>query len=136
MRSAGNLFGTTRSDQPGSSRPVSGGRTATISGGVLSSLPGQNTHGPPRVRTGSVLKSDGRRARSVEMITQRPTTGSLRSSGTAALDRRILAGRRAPEQGRERVGGRLAVEQHGGDLGADRHGHTIPGGQRERRAHG
>src|SRR5256885_14150816 len=114
MRSAGNLFGTTRSDQPGPSRLVSGGRTATISGGVLSSLPVQNTHVPPRGRTGSVLKSVGRRARSVEMMTQRPTTGSLRSSGTAALHRRILPRGRAAEQRHQRVAGGLAVEEHRG----------------------
>src|SRR5207253_7809375 len=116
MRSAGNLFGTTRSDQPGPSRRVSGGRMATISGGVLSSLPVQNTHGPPRARTGSMLKSVGRRARSLEMITQRPTTGSLRSSGTAAFQRRVLARRRATEQRGQRLASRLAVEQDGGDL--------------------
>src|SRR5213593_3086957 len=120
MRSAGNLLGTTRSDQPGPSRRMSGGRTATISGGVLSSLPVQKTQGPPRARTGSVLKSVGRRERSVEMMTQRPTTGSLRSSGTAAPQGRVLAGRRATQQRRQRVRGRLVVEEHGGDLGADR----------------
>src|SRR2546427_11895325 len=120
MRSAGNLLGPTRSDQPGPSGVVSGGRTATISGGVLSSLPVQNTHGPPRGRTGSVLKSFGRRARSVEMITQRPTTGSLRSSGTAALERRVFARGRAAEQRRQRLGGGLAGEQHGRDPRPDR----------------
>src|SRR2546427_4380954 len=127
MRSAGNLLGTTRSDQPGPSRVVSGGRTATISGGALSSLPVQNTHGPLRGRTGSMLKSVGRRARSVEMITQRPTTGSLRSSGTAALERRVFARGRAAEQRRQRVGGGLAVEEHGGDLGADRQRDAVAG---------
>src|SRR5919204_1590795 len=125
MRNAGNLLGTTRSDQPGPSRRVSGGRTATISGGVLSSLAVQNTHGPPRARTGSVLKSVGRRERSVEMMTQRPTTGSLRSSGTAALERRILARRCAAEQRRERVRGGLVLEEHRGDLGANRQGHPL-----------
>src|SRR3989441_1221524 len=135
MRSAGNLLGTTRSDQPGPSRVVSGGRTATISGGVLSSLPVQNTHGPPRGRTGSVLKSFGRRARSVEMITQRPTTGSLRSSGTAALERRVFARGRAAKQRRQRVGGGLAVEEHGGDLGADRQRDAVAGRPRPRRGH-
>src|SRR2546422_3350844 len=134
MRSAGNLLGTTRSDQPGPSRVVSGGRTATISGGVLSSLPVQNTHGPPRGRTGSVLKSFGRRARSVEMITQRPTTGSLRSSGTAALERRVFARGRAAKQRRQRVGGGLAVEEHGGDLGADRQRDALAGRPRPRPA--
>ena len=33
------------------------------------------------MRTGSRLKSDGRRARSVAMMTHRPVMGSLRSSG-------------------------------------------------------
>src|SRR2546428_3597544 len=130
MRSAGNLLGTTRSDQPGPSRVVSGGRTATISGGALSSLPVQNTHGPLRGRTGSMLKSVGRRARSVEMITQRPTTGSLRSSGTAALERRVFVRGRAAEERRQRVGGRLAVGEHSGDLCADRQPDALAGDPR------
>ena len=50
--------------------------------GVLLSLPGQNGQKPPFIFTGSRLKSVGRLARSVEMMTQRPTIGSLRSSGT------------------------------------------------------
>src|SRR5579862_9477796 len=37
------------------------------------------------MRTLSRTKSEGRFARSVEMITQRPVTGSLRSSGNASL---------------------------------------------------
>src|SRR3989442_2407445 len=120
MRSAGNLLGTTRSDQPGPSRVVSGGRTATISGGALSSLPVQNTHGPPRGRTGSMLKSVGRRARSVEMITQRPTTGSLRSSGTAAPERTVFARKRAAEHPRQRVGAGPFAHGPSSDLGPDR----------------
>ena len=47
MRSAGNLFGTTRNDQPGPFGAESGVRMARISGGVFSSLPGQNTQLPP-----------------------------------------------------------------------------------------
>src|SRR4030095_867207 len=81
MRSAGNLLATTRKDQPEVLAGESGGRPTRISGGGLSSLPGQKTQLPPRATTGSVLKSDGRRARSVEMMTQRPTTGPFRSSG-------------------------------------------------------
>src|SRR5688572_33240604 len=105
MRSAGNLFGTTRYDQPGVFAGESAAPPAMISGGVLSSLPAQKTHGPPRARTGSVLKSEGRRARSVEMMTQRPTTGSLRSSGTAASGRGVLARRHPPEERRQGLGG-------------------------------
>src|SRR5438874_1225423 len=58
-------------------------RAARISGGVLCSLPSQKTHSLPTGRTGCAAKSEGRCARSVAMITQRPTTGSLRSSGIA-----------------------------------------------------
>src|SRR5205807_3960999 len=46
------------------------------------SLPGQNGQNPPFILMGSRAKSVGRLARSVEMITQRPVTGSFLSSGT------------------------------------------------------
>ena len=50
--------------------------------GVLSSWPGQNGQSPSAATDGGTwANSDGRRARSVAMITQRPTMGSLRSSG-------------------------------------------------------
>src|SRR6266404_1436877 len=54
-----------------------------ISGGVFDSLPGQNGQKPPLILNDSREKSEGRRARSVEMITQRPVIGSLRRSGIA-----------------------------------------------------
>ena len=75
---------TSRASSPASP----GGRPTRISGGVLSSLPGQNTQLPPCATTGSVVKSDGRRARSVEMMTHRPTTGSFRRSGIGVPPRR------------------------------------------------
>ena len=82
MRSAGNLLGTTRSDQPGPLGGLPMGRTAKSSAGVRDSSPGQKGQRPFDFATGAGAKSEGRRARSVEMMTQRPTTGSLRSSGT------------------------------------------------------
>src|SRR2546423_1732913 len=58
-----------------------------ISGGVLSSWPSQNGHrGVPADGT-SALAVMGRLARSVAMMTQRPTMGSLRSSGIGRLRR-------------------------------------------------
>src|SRR5215470_11295540 len=116
MRSAGNLLATTRYDQPGAFAAESGPRPTRISGGVLLSLPGQNTQSPPRGTTPSVLKSDGRRARSVEMMTQRPTTGSFRRSGTMSPHLDVLTRRGAPQQRGQRVRRRLAVEEHGRDL--------------------
>src|SRR5688572_6304492 len=117
MRSAGNLFGTTRKDQPAELAGKPTARPARISGGVLSSLPAQNTQLGVRGFTGSGVKSEGRRARSVEMITQRPTTGSLRSSGTQASHGRVLTRRRSPEQRAQRVGRGLALEEDSAHLG-------------------
>src|SRR5208283_5877195 len=82
MPSAGNLFETTRTVQPSELLEAPFGRYARTSGGVLLSLPGQNGQKPPFIFTGSRLKSVGRLARSVDMMTHRPTIGSLRSSGT------------------------------------------------------
>src|SRR5579871_4112711 len=57
-----------------------------ISGGVLLSLPGQNGQkGVPLMTTVSREKSLGRLERSVDMITQRPMTGSFRNSGTVTI---------------------------------------------------
>src|SRR3954470_8940197 len=86
--SAGNLFGTTRTRHPGESfgaagPPAAVGRYPKISGGVFDSLPGQNGQKPPLILNDSREKSEGRRARSGEMITQRPVMGSLRRSGIA-----------------------------------------------------
>src|SRR5262249_7136166 len=57
-----------------------GGRTRT-GGGVSLSRPAQKTQEPLRRSAGACAKSVGRRTRSVAMITQRPASGSLRSSG-------------------------------------------------------
>ncbi len=46
MRSAGNLFGTTRTSQPRWFGPLPLWRTAMISGGVLLSFPSQNGQKP------------------------------------------------------------------------------------------
>src|SRR5215470_11656852 len=132
MRNAGNLFGTTRYDQPGVFGALPGGRPARISGGVLSSWPAQKTQLTSRGWTGSGPKSDGRRARSVEMMTHRPTTGSFLSSDTLG----ILWTSRAAEQRCQGVAGGLALEQHRADFRADRQVHAEPGRQRERRRHG
>ncbi len=76
-RSAGNLLGTTRTSHPS----LFGGdplRYARISGGVLLSCPSQNGHrSSGLVVTGSTWKSLGRFWRKVEMMTQRPVTGSF-----------------------------------------------------------
>src|SRR5436309_14388263 len=52
-----------------------------ISCGVCSSWPSQKGHRPPAAGPGSPRGLIGRLARSVAMMTQRPTIGSLRSSG-------------------------------------------------------
>src|SRR4030042_2080340 len=83
MRNAGNLLGITLNVHPGVLGWDLSSRIANISGGVAASLPGQNGHSAGDIffSSGSHLKSFGRLARSVDMITQRPRTGSLRSSG-------------------------------------------------------
>src|SRR5262249_45574207 len=74
--SAGKRLGTTRRDQPFWSRK------AYTSCGALSSAPGQNGQNSDGARgCGSRRCSRGRLARSVEMMTQRPTMGSFLSSG-------------------------------------------------------
>src|SRR5215472_5310235 len=82
---AGNLFGTTRIDQPALfALPPLRPYTRT-SFGVFASLPGQNGQFfPSPGMTLSRRKSMGRFPRSVEMITQRPVIGSLRNSGNSA----------------------------------------------------
>src|SRR5579862_2612006 len=89
MRSAGYLFGTTRTCQPGVSGAVPGRRIAAISGGVVVSRPSQNGQLADGAASGSppLAKSLGRAARSFAMITQRRVMGSLRSSGTVSLRR-------------------------------------------------
>src|SRR5438445_3392019 len=85
VRRAGKRLGTTRRVQPGpfGGPPLS--RRSSSSGGVIASCPGQKgqlagSSWSGRVRTTAF----GRSARSGATITQRPTTGSLRSSGMAA----------------------------------------------------
>src|SRR6185503_3671739 len=80
--SAGNLLETTRVLHPGPFAPVPPSRVANTSGGVKRSFPGQNGHAPPGDSAGGPpFQSEGLRARSVAMMTQRPTTGSFLSSG-------------------------------------------------------
>src|SRR5262245_50528227 len=80
--SAGNLFATTRTSQPGEFGALPFCRYDMISGGVSASRPGQNGHcSAVRTEATSTRKSFGRFCRSVEMMTHRPLTGSLRSSG-------------------------------------------------------
>src|SRR5580658_4868038 len=85
MPRVGNLLGTTRTVHPPLSCDPPLGRYANTSGGVLLSFPVQNGQKPPFIFTGSRVKSVGRLARSVEMMTHRPTIGSLRNSGTVDL---------------------------------------------------
>src|SRR3989442_2353559 len=90
MRRAGNLLDTTRTVHPGVLGAVPGARIAKISGGVCASLPSQNgQRSLSLASTASCLKSVGRAARSVAMMTQRREIGSLRNSGTEAPPRKI-----------------------------------------------
>ena len=80
--SAGNLFGTTRTSQPGAVRVAAVRRYDSTSRGVICSWPSQKGQNDARRTAGcSRRKSLGRLRRSVEMITQRPVTGSFLSSG-------------------------------------------------------
>src|SRR5262249_24249995 len=135
IRRAGNLLGTTRTDHPGELGALLGSRTARISSGVRASWPAQKAQGPaPTGRAGAVRKSEGRRERSVGMITQRPTIGSRRSSGT---DGALLLGPRLPrEESLKGVAHRAPVEEHGGHLLADGHGHALGPGEGEGRRDG
>ena len=100
-------------------------RPARISGGVLLLVArAEDAERRPRRARAPAAKSEGRRARSVEMITQRPTTGSLRSSGMRSGGPR--ASRPAPSSAASASARRLALEEHGAHLLADR--------QRSRRA--
>src|SRR5262249_26074588 len=93
--SAGNLFGTTRTSQPGEFGAPPFCRYDSTSGGVSDSWPGQNGHcSRPRTMVRSTRKSLGRFWRSVEMITQRPVTGSLRSSGIEGVLEQLHGGGR------------------------------------------
>src|SRR5471032_3404226 len=78
MLSAGNLFGTTRTSQPGVSCAPAPGRSASTSGGVIASCPGQNGHvSRPIAIARSTTKSRGRSRRSGATITDRPVIGSV-----------------------------------------------------------
>ena len=101
---AGNLFGTTRTRQPGVSGGRPGGRCANVSGGVADSRPSSN--GQP---TGSSCSASspargapGRRARDGATTTQRPEIGSRRSSGGEWLS--VSPRRRCPCPGRAPAG--------------------------------
>src|SRR5881296_561859 len=131
IRSAGNLFGTTRTSHPGLFGALAAGRSAHTSSGVLDSWPAQNTQGPRRRSGGFEMKSDGRRDRSVEMMTHRPTTGSRRSSGIF-----LLRSRFAGEQRLDRLPDGLAFEEHRAHFPADRHRDAGAAGESQRRGHG
>src|SRR3989338_1367309 len=79
MRTAGNLFGTTR-----------------ISGGVSASLPGQNGQSTEDLCRGSCGNSAAPIGCSLSTITQRLVVGSFRSCGTLPLPQHLgrLLGRR------------------------------------------
>src|SRR5438093_4872497 len=88
MRSAGNLFATTRTSQPGRLGGPPPGRSARISGGVLLSFPSQKGQSAPAGISAWRGKLAGARLRSEAMMTQRFWIGSCRSSGmTLPLDR-------------------------------------------------
>src|SRR5215471_20960508 len=90
MPNTGNLFGTTRTRQPGSSRPPEL-RYESTSGGVLCSLPASNGQVVAvGGGTGWRIKSVGRLARSVAIITHRPVIGSLRNSGKSLCSSGVL----------------------------------------------
>src|SRR6188474_3191564 len=85
--SAGNLFGTTRTSQPGPLAAPPLRRYDSTSRGVYSSWPSQKGHTMPSMGSRcSTRKASGRLRRSVEMITQRPVMGSLRSSGISGVE--------------------------------------------------
>src|SRR5512145_1461125 len=118
MRRAGNLLGTTRRDQFGSFAAPDG-RKAKISGGVIRSLPGHRGQIPSLRSVFSVGNSWGLFARSVEMMTHRPTMGSLRSS---VMRPPTVVGRNGEGEGPGRnplpdlflLGHGLAVDAHRG----------------------
>src|SRR5712691_11604615 len=88
--SDGNLFGTTRMSHPGAFGAPPFWRYDNTSGGVIASCPGQNGQcSRPMVDARSRRKSFGRFCRSVEIITHRPVTGSLRSSGISKVRRQM-----------------------------------------------
>ena len=76
-RTAAYRFGTTRTRQPGPFGGLPGGRYASTSGGVSASWPSQKGQAGPTAR--------GRSARSGEIRTRRPVSGSDRHSGTTAM---------------------------------------------------
>src|SRR5262245_18789877 len=139
MRSAGNFLGTTRYVQPGPSAQEARTRPDRISDGVCASFPGQKG----QVR-GSTLasKSDGRWARSVAMITQRPTTGSFLSSGNGPTRPRrprvrgVLSRGRPGQEGGQRLPRRPPLEEHGAHGLTDRHADTRAARERQRGANG
>src|SRR4029453_2732797 len=109
--SAGNLFGMTRTFHPGVFGAVPERRTATISGGVLSSCPSQNGQKDPSAWDScDGTKSMGRRLRSVAMMTQVLETGSCLNSDIDSLRNALCAGPLRPEDPQKERGprGRLA----------------------------
>src|SRR4030066_112907 len=78
---AGNLLETTLIRHPVVLGWVPLSLYAMISGGVLSSFPGQKGQKPPLFASGFATKSVGLLALSVEIIIHRPTIGSFLNSG-------------------------------------------------------
>src|SRR5574337_955633 len=75
-----------------------------ISGGVLSSFPGQNGQNPNCLGGEAAVKSKGRFPRSVEIMTQREVIGSLRSCGIRLFSSFIPGSRRLkPHNSKSRV---------------------------------
>ncbi len=111
-----------------------GGRRRRPRGASCPRGPGRTGTAPAGRGGGQRWRSEGRRARSVAMITQRPTIGSLRSSGIGSAPRpcargRPVRGRRSSRRGRRRAmmtapprygkAMRPAAEGPGAGLGAD-----------------
>jgi len=94
MRRAGYLLDTTRTRHPGALAWLPSPRTLKISGGVCSSRPSQKGQRSRSAISSPNLpmKSVGRAARSVAIITQRRVMGSLRSSGNSVTPPTLLRG--------------------------------------------
>ena len=120
IRSAGNLFGTTRTSQPGRFGGLPSGRSAQTSSGVRASCPAQKTHGPPfgwPARRREVRGPARALGRDDHPAAHDGVLPQLRHAPPASSSGR---GSRASSEA-ERLRERLAVEEHRRDLLADRH---------------
>src|SRR5262245_39835556 len=115
IMSAGNLFGITRTAQPGVLGAVPDLRTATISGGVLSSCPSQKGQKEPSAADScDGTKSMGRRLRSVAMMTQVFEIGSCLSSDIDSLRKSFVRrGSSGPEEPQKERGPRGWLARRG-----------------------